>query len=87
MAGLPELQAFLEAGFDTFGAMHGAKDFLDTVVGRERALAADFNRARSAMTRSERLTFQKLLKSPFRYARRTGAAQSEPEYDPEIKTP
>jgi hypothetical protein len=40
LAGLPELQTFLEAGFDTFGAMHGAKDFLDTVVGRERALAA-----------------------------------------------
>ncbi|MCU0966121.1 MAG: hypothetical protein MUF08_13955 [Burkholderiaceae bacterium] len=40
LAGLPELQAFLEAGFDTFGAMRGAKDFLDTVVGRERALAA-----------------------------------------------
>jgi hypothetical protein len=40
LAGLPELQAFLEAGFDTFGAMHGAKDFLDTVVGRERVLAA-----------------------------------------------
>jgi hypothetical protein len=40
LAGLGELQAFLEAGFDTFGAMRGAKDFLDTVVGRERALAA-----------------------------------------------
>jgi hypothetical protein len=40
LAGLPELQAFLEAGFDTFGAMGGAKDFLDLVVGRERALAA-----------------------------------------------
>jgi hypothetical protein len=40
LAGLPELQAFLEAGFDTFGAMRGAKDFLDTVAGRERALAA-----------------------------------------------
>jgi hypothetical protein len=40
LAGLPELQAFLEAGFDTFGAMGGAKDFLDKVVGRERALAA-----------------------------------------------
>jgi len=40
LAGLPELQAFLEAGFDTFGAMRGAKDFLDTVVSRERALAA-----------------------------------------------
>jgi len=40
LAGLPELQAFLEAGFDTFGAMHGAQEFLDTVVQRERALAA-----------------------------------------------
>jgi hypothetical protein len=40
LAGLPELQAFLEAGFDTFGAMRGAKDFLDTVESRERALAA-----------------------------------------------
>lgn len=40
LAGLPELQAFLETGFDTFGAMGGAKDFLDTVVRRERALAA-----------------------------------------------
>ena len=40
LAGLPELQAFLEAGFDTFGAMRGAQDFLDTVVRRERALAA-----------------------------------------------
>ena len=40
LAGLAELQVFLEAGFDTFGAMRGAKDFLDTVVARERALAA-----------------------------------------------
>jgi hypothetical protein len=39
LAGLPELQAFLEAGFDTFGAMRGAQDFLDTVVQRERAMA------------------------------------------------
>jgi hypothetical protein len=40
LAGLPELQAFLEAGFDTFREMRGAKQFLDTVVQRERALAA-----------------------------------------------
>jgi hypothetical protein len=40
LAGLPELQAFLEAGFDTFREMHGAQQFLDTVVQRERALAA-----------------------------------------------
>jgi hypothetical protein len=41
LAGLPELQAFLEAGFDTFREMRGAKEFLDTVVSRERAVAAD----------------------------------------------
>ncbi len=40
LAGLPELQAFLESGFDTFRAMRGAKDFLDTVVRREQAIAA-----------------------------------------------
>ena len=40
LAGLPELQAFLEAGFDTFGEMRGAQEFLDTVVRRERSLAA-----------------------------------------------
>ncbi len=40
LAGLAELQVFLESGFDTFRAMHGAKDFLDTVVRRERAIAA-----------------------------------------------
>ncbi len=40
LAGLPELQAFLETGFDTFREMRGATQFLDTVVQRERALAA-----------------------------------------------
>ena len=40
LAGLPELQAFLESGFDTFRAMHGAQDFLNTVVQREQAIAA-----------------------------------------------
>ena len=35
-----ELQSFLESGFDTFGAMRGAKDFLDTVVRREQGIAA-----------------------------------------------
>ena len=39
-AGLGELQRFLEAGFDTFGAMRGAADFLDTVRDREHALSA-----------------------------------------------
>ncbi|HYN58427.1 MAG TPA: hypothetical protein VET87_02610 [Rubrivivax sp.] len=40
VAGLGELQNFLERGFDTFREMHGAKEFLDTVVRRERELAA-----------------------------------------------
>jgi hypothetical protein len=39
-AGLGELQRFLEAGFDTFGAMRGADEFLNTVRDREPALCA-----------------------------------------------
>jgi len=39
-AGLDALQRFLEAGFDAFGAMGGAQEFLDTIAQRERALAA-----------------------------------------------
>jgi hypothetical protein len=39
-AGLAELQAFLEVGFDAFRAMHGAREFLDLIARRERALAA-----------------------------------------------
>lgn len=39
LAGLDALQRFLEAGFDTFGAMHGAQAFLATIVRRESALA------------------------------------------------
>jgi len=38
-AGLGELQRFLETGFDTFKAMHGAHAFLSTVGQRERELA------------------------------------------------
>lgn len=38
-AGLAELQAFLERGFDCFKAMGGATEFLQTVATRERALA------------------------------------------------
>ncbi len=41
MAGLADLQTVLETGFDTFRAMKGADEFLDTVVQRERAIAAD----------------------------------------------
>jgi hypothetical protein len=39
-AGLGTLQRFLETGFDTFKAMGGAREFLDTVSARERALSA-----------------------------------------------
>ena len=37
-AGLGDLQRFLEAGFDTFGAMRGAGEFLALVREREEAL-------------------------------------------------
>jgi hypothetical protein len=37
-AGLSALQGFLESGFDTFLAMHGAQEFLGTVSTREHAL-------------------------------------------------
>ena len=39
-AGLGELQAFLERGFDTFRAMNGSSEFLDTIARRERLLAS-----------------------------------------------
>jgi hypothetical protein len=39
-AGLGDLQRFLERGFDAFGAMKGANEFLAWVGERERALAA-----------------------------------------------
>ncbi|MFG6467659.1 FFLEELY motif protein [Roseateles sp. BYS87W] len=39
MAGLGALQHFLETGFDTFRAMRGANEFLETVRQREDALA------------------------------------------------
>jgi len=54
---------------------------------RERSLAADFSRARSAMTRSERLAFRDTLKSPFRYTRQAGTAASDPVYDSDAKSP
>ncbi len=38
-AGLDALQQFLESGFDAFGAMGGAQEFLHTIAQRERALA------------------------------------------------
>jgi hypothetical protein len=39
-AGLSELQRFLETGFDTFKAMRGGRELLDTIARRERQLAA-----------------------------------------------
>lgn len=50
-AGLGELQQFLERGFDTFRAMKGAQEFVVTVEGRERELAAAlFQESRSQNT-------------------------------------
>jgi hypothetical protein len=40
LAGLGELQTFLELGFDTFRGMRGADEFLATITARERNLAA-----------------------------------------------
>ncbi|MBN8504847.1 MAG: hypothetical protein J0L58_10230 [Burkholderiales bacterium] len=40
MAGLGELQAFLECGFDTFKAMGGAQTFLELIAQREADWAA-----------------------------------------------
>lgn len=39
LAGLGELQAFLERGFDTFGALDRPEDFLDGILDRERQFA------------------------------------------------
>ena len=39
-AGMGALQTFLESGFDAFGAMGGAKEFLATIHASETALAA-----------------------------------------------
>lgn len=39
-AGMSALQQFLETGFDTFRDMRGAGAFLQTIVDRERSLAA-----------------------------------------------
>lgn len=39
LAGLGELQGFLERGFDAFRSMRSADEFLDRVIGRERQLA------------------------------------------------
>ena len=38
-AGMAALQTFLEAGFDAFGAMNGADEFLATIAARESALS------------------------------------------------
>jgi hypothetical protein len=39
-AGVTELQRFVEAGFEAFAAMRGARDFIATVESREEAFAA-----------------------------------------------
>lgn len=44
-AGLSELQRFLEAGFDAFRAMHGARHFLATIDTKEHQLEQLLNTA------------------------------------------
>lgn len=51
-AGLGALQAFLERGFDTFRAMKGASEFLQTIAQRERTLAAKLFAGEDAPTLS-----------------------------------
>jgi hypothetical protein len=51
-AGLGSLQAFLERGFDTFRAMKGASEFLETIARRERLLAAQLFAGEDAPTLS-----------------------------------
>ena len=40
LAGLSDLQTFLEHGFNSFRSMGGAGDFLATIAGRERAISS-----------------------------------------------
>ena len=48
-AGLGEIQALLEKGFDAFTAIRGADDFLKLVASREQALAQRLNSAECAI--------------------------------------
>jgi hypothetical protein len=52
-AGLASLQAFLERGFDTFGAMKGADEFLAMVGQREQPLIRSLFAADSSATGAE----------------------------------
>lgn len=52
-AGMSALQHFLETGFDTFGAMRGAAEFLNTIGHRERVLAAALFATDDAACRAE----------------------------------
>lgn len=53
-AGLSALQSFLEAGFDTFGRLGSARDFLGLIERRELALGdALFSAPAGALTRAD----------------------------------
>lgn len=56
-AGLGDLQTFLESGFDTFKAMRGAGEFLETVEARERTLARALFEADPANPEDRRRVF------------------------------
>jgi hypothetical protein len=51
-AGMGELQSFLESGFDTFRAMKGASEFLQTVQEREELFATEMFRETSAQSKT-----------------------------------
>ena len=52
LAGLADLQDFLERGYGAFRAMDGAGEFLDTVESREtKILSALFSRAARPFSR------------------------------------
>lgn len=68
-AGLGELQRFLESGFDTFKEMQGAKEFLEIIRSRERALAEAMFKYRTSSgdgesTSTGRAAFQSLRLLP-----------------------
>ncbi len=64
IAGLAQLQGFLESGFDTFRTMRGAQEFIRLVAARERALASSLFLADASDTESVSTTKQALASLP-----------------------
>lgn len=60
-AGMAALQTFLEAGFDAFGSMRGADEFLATIAASESALSARLFEARAVAAATTSLASDDLL--------------------------